>query len=573
MGRFLFPAFFSFLLPALCLVFPSVLCAQDNFGVQNIVGVQNNVDWTLPGDRIEEAEGRGLVIRSNPSVAKVYIDGIDRGYTPLQLDTIRPGRYFVRLQKDGYSDRFFRVTVVSGSVVNVSIELKLAVGRVLLKISPAAGSPGPEKLPLEPQISVDGRSFPQPAMELPVGFRNIQVRSFGWEDASTTIFVEDGAYTEPELTLKPAIFKLSGAGLNRPRFNPANTGSLGATTVNFSVTGPGKGTLTVLDPAGRVVFESSLGPFKTWSQSAVWNGRNAQGEIQDDGIYTLVVKAASIPWDGSEPLEETVELKTEIDSTSVIQPLSISSGKSGLLFAPLPSLLPPGSFQIEGSLLAGSPPVSPSKQNAADQSSPSGAWPNPWSSLPFAVAFRFSPHEQLEVSAALNVNPSFAGDSTTGIGGSVKWVFLNPHKMALPLGAAVGLTGAWAGKTAFTPFGMASGMEAYLPIKLDFLRVFSFALGPGILWTGDEGFPWDPAPRLLVSSGVMAQLTHFSAGLSIRQEFNFTAGSSWPPSIKAGAELKFYPPPSSFVFSVLGGIWKQDGHFGGFGGLGMGMIY
>jgi len=561
MGRFSFSAFFSFWLLALCLFFPSALSYA-----------QNNVDWTAPGDKIEESEGRGLVIRSNPGAAKVYIDGIDRGYTPLSMENIRPGRYGVRLQKDGYSDRVFRVSVRAGSVTNVSIELQEAIGRVLLKIRPAEGSPGPEKLPLDPQISVDGRSFSQPAMELQVGFRNILVRSFGWEDASVTVYVEEGSYNEPELIMKPARFRVSGASLSRPRFNPANAGSLGATSVNFSVTGPGKGSLAVFDPAGRIVFERPLNSFETWSQSTAWNGRDGQGEIQDDGIYTLVIKAASIPWDDSEALEETVELKTEIDSTSIIQPLGISSGKSGLLFAPLPTLLPPGSFQIEGSLLAGSPPASPAAQNGAADSA-DAVWPNPWTSLPFAVAFRFSPLDRLEVSAALNVDPYFAGDTRTGFGGGVKWVFLNSHEGSLPLGAAAGITGAWTGNTGLTPFGMASGIEAYAPFKLDFFRVFSFVLSPAVLWTGDEGFPWDPAPRLLVSAGVMAQMTYFSAGLSVRQEFNFTGTGPWPPSIMAGGELKFYPPPSSFVFSVMGGIWKRDGHFGGFGGLGIGMIH
>jgi hypothetical protein len=38
-------------------------------------------------------------------------------------------------------------------------------------------------------------------------------------------------------------------------------------------------------------------------------------------------------------------------------------------------------------------------------------------------------------------------------------------------------------------------------------------------------------------------------------------------------ELKFFPSPSRFVFSVLGGLWVKRAAFGGFGGLGIGMIY
>jgi hypothetical protein len=38
-------------------------------------------------------------------------------------------------------------------------------------------------------------------------------------------------------------------------------------------------------------------------------------------------------------------------------------------------------------------------------------------------------------------------------------------------------------------------------------------------------------------------------------------------------ELKFFPSPSRFVFSVLGGLWVKQAASGGFGGVGIGMIY
>ena len=346
------------------------------------LGAQTGVDWTHPGDNIEETDGRGLVVRSNPIGAKVYIDGIERGKTPLHLEDLRAGTYFVRLEKEGYSERRFRVSVRNGSVVDVYLELKETVGRVLLKIQRAPGSPGPDKLPLAPQISIDGRSFQSNALELPTGFRVILVRAFGWEDISETLYVEEDSYRELELNLTPASFKLSGAGLSRPRFNPANAGSLGTTTFSFEVSAPGNGTLTVFDKEGKMLLVKALGPFETWSQSAIWNGRDGQGEILPDGIYTMVVKTFFQPWDDSPQEEDSIVLKAELDSSRVIFPLTFSSGKSGLLFAPLPVLLPPGSFQIEGSLFAGFPPES------------GGAW----KSLPFAAALRFSPLDSLVIS-------------------------------------------------------------------------------------------------------------------------------------------------------------------------------
>lgn len=515
-------------------------------------------------DRIAESEGRGLIVRSDPSGARVFIDSIERGRTPLYMDSLKAGPYAVRVEKEGYGERRFEVGVKAGSVMDVSVELKEAVGRLLLKIEPA--SPGQAQLPLKPGISVDGRAYPATAddvelsLVLPAGYRTIVVRAFGWEDVSVTRYIEEGSFTELELYLTPASFAISGAGLSRSRFSPANAGSLGTTTFSFDVSAPGTGSFTVLDGGGKALLVRNLGPFDTWAQQAVWDGRDDMGNVPGDGTYTLVVKAVSSHRDDYPPVEEILALEVTLDSARIIHPLSASSGKSGLLYAPLPSLLPRGSFQIEGSLLAGSPPEAGPEPN------------DPWTSLPFAAAFRVSPMDRLEVSAALNVLPRFGGKTRAGFAGGAKWVFLNPADGTLPLGAAAGALFAWTGKTALTPFGMASGFEFFFPLSVRFGRIFSFALSPAVLWTGDEGFPWEPAPRLLLAGGFLTEMAYVSAGLSLRSEFDFSRKETWP-SVIMGAEIKISPPPSSFVFSFTGGVWFRGSGIGGFGGLSIGMIY
>ena len=534
-----------FLFPLLFLLFPLVVSAQ------------TGIDWLLPGDRIQETEGQGLLVRSNPSGARVFIDGIERGRTPLRLENLRPGRYFVRLEREGYVDRRFRVTVRHGSIVDVSLEMRPAVGRVLLRIQGEPGSPPENLLPLNPWITVDGHPHLTGALELPVGFRTIRVRAFGWEDFNQTLYIEADSLRELDLNMRPAAFALSGSSLSRRIFNPANAGSLGTTVFNFEASAPGRGTFTVLDREGQIVFVRQLRHFENRSQSVVWDGRNRQGEIVDDGLYALVVRAVSLPWDDSPPAEETLSLTVSVDSGMIIQPLSLSSGKSGLLFAPFPSVLPRGSFQIEGSLLAGNPPdISPHAGGC-------------WTSLPFSAAFRFSPIQRLELAAALNVVPRFEGPAGAGISGGLKWAFSD---FSEGVSAAAGAVISWTGRTGLTPFGMASGVEFFLPISVDLGQRFSFALTPAALWTGDEGFPWEPVPRLLVSGGLMMRMTYLSAGLSVRTEYHFSA-SPLPPSVIAGAEIRFFPPPSSFVFSFMGGTWVRNGEMGGFGGLGIGIIY
>jgi hypothetical protein len=506
------------------------------------------------GDSIQETEGRGLVIRSTPHGAKVFIDGIERGTTPLRLESIVPGRYFVRLEKDSYVERRFLVTIRSGSLLEVSIALKEAVGQALIRVKAESGAPEPEDLPLSPRILADGVLLEGPVLTLNEGFRTIRVRAFGWEEVSRTVYIKRDTVQELEFSLKPALFRVLRASARRARFNPGNSGSLGTTALVFEVSAPGRGTFSVLNGSGEIVFTREAGPFISWNQELAWDGRDSLGRIVPDGVYSLTLKAQS-PAGG----EAQVSLETTVDSSLQIRPLTLSSGKAGLAFAPSPAALPGGSFQIEGSLLFGSPPGSGS----------------PWTSLPYAGAFRFSPIDRLEISGVADILPVFSGGVHTSITGSGKWVILNPAA-GRRFSAAAGAAYTWTDAIPLSPFGAGAGIEIFLPLSLSLGGDFSFLLTPGCIWTGDEGFPWEPVPRLLLSGGFILQKAPFAAGVSARSEYRLwwvEGEAREPPSVITAGEIKFFPSPSRFVFSVLGGFWIKKTTPGGFGGVGIGMIY
>jgi hypothetical protein len=533
------------------LLLAGLLCAVPARGA-----AETRPSWGEIGDTIEETGGRGLILRSNPRGAKVYIDGIERGATPLRLENILPGRYFVRLEKDGYEERLFRVAIRSGSLLEVSIALKEAVGQALIRVlpekaNPEPGAPEPEALPLLPQILADGVVQEGPAITLPEGFRTIRVRAFGWEEASRTVYIKRNSVQELEFRLTPALFRVLKASARRPRFNPSNSGSLGTTALVFEVSAPGRGIFSVLNSSGEIVFTRETGPFISWNQELVWDGRDGRGQVVPDGVYSLTLKIHS-PEGG----EDQASLQITVDSSLQIRPLTLSSGKAGLAFAPSPAALPGGSFQIEGSLLFGSPPDTES----------------PWESLPYAGAFRVSPLDRLEIAGAVNVLPVFSGGVHANIAGSAKWVFLSPAA-GRRFSAAAGAAYTWADAIPLSPFGAGAGIELFLPLSLALGGDFSLLLTPACIWTGDEGFPWEPAPRLLFSGGLIFQKAPFAAGLSARSEYRLWGNTPEPPSVAAAGELKFFPAPSRFVFSVLGGLWVRNAAFGGFGGLGIGMIY
>ncbi|MDR2133727.1 MAG: PEGA domain-containing protein [Treponema sp.] len=524
------------------------------------LAAQNVSDIT--GDTFEETAGRGLSIRTRPNGVRVFINGAEQGRTPFSSDTLRPGEYSVRLSKEGYRDRRFKVVVSDKSRLLVSIEMEEATGQVLLKVNRAEGSPPEDTLPLRPVFIAGGRETEEPVLTLAVGWRQVQVRAFGWGDASATVFVREGRTTELSITLKPEPFRLSGGTVSRRRFNPHNAGSLGSVEFRFEVSAPGSGRLTIRDPGGAPVYTVPLGPFTSRSQQTAWNGRDRSGDVLEEGIYTARIEGTDLF--GAEG--QVFELQTEIDFSASIYPLSLSGGVPGLLFAPVPAVLPRGSFQIEAGLLFG-------KFSLPEEFTRAGP-ERIFSSLPFDGGFRFVPLDRLEIAAALNSNTRFDGGAGWGFTGSAKYVFL-PGTPSLPLGMAAAVSYSWAGEGGEAPLGTGRGGGLYLPLSLRFGFV-SLLFSPGMRWAGMD----DPVPRLLLSAGALFQGPWFIAGISLRPDFDFTSpgergGMSFADRVRflGGAEFKFYPPPSNLVFTLSGGVWLRNAAVGGFGGAAVGILF
>lgn len=509
----------------------------------------------LSADTIEEHNGAGLVIKSVPSGANVYIDGIARGVTPLNLPSIPEGSYTVRLRKDGYVDRRFKVQIREESRLVVSIDLEEAQGHVFVEIERSPESPPEETLPLRAEIFVDGSAKTGPLLNIPVGYRTILVRAFGWEEVSRMVYVIEGGFQRLRFNLVPAEFRLSKVAARRPRFNPANSGTLGSTELAFEVSAPGRGSVTITNAGGDTVYFHEFRRFEDRAQGIAWNGRSWDGTALPDGDYRALIETESIPWDGSEPVIRRAFVMVAIDSSVQIYPLALSSGKAGLLFTPVPDTLPSGAFQLEGNVLFGRPFT---------------ASPEAWRSLPFSAALRF-PLPWVEATAALNVTPEFGGGAVSSVAGSFKRRFLKAGD--LPLDMAVGFSYGWSAAGAQSPFSLDSGAELFFPLSWRFNGTFSLLVSPAVLWTGEQGYPSEAVPRAVLTGGVLFRRPFISGGVSFRSEFRFSHDALRPGPLLIGAELRLFPPPSNFIINLLGGFWLEGSRRGGFGGAGIGLIW
>ena len=536
-----------FLLFLLLCFFPSLLAAR------------NVSDITT--DTFEEIPGRGLVIRTNPSAVKVFINGVERGSTPVIFENLRRGEYNIRLSREGYRDRQFNVTLFNNSRLVISIKMEEVRGFAYVTVHKAEG---PEALPFNLQIFTSSLDESLSAvslthdyktiLNLPAGYNIIRARAFGWEDAAATALISEHFTTALDIYMRPAVFRIGNASQSRRRFNPLNSSSLGSAEYRFEVSAPGSAVMTVRDTGGSVVYSGQLDDFTTWAQRVTWNGRDIYGNPVPEGAYTVLIEASPLfPLNEGEAEVLQLTMESEVDYSINVFPLSLTGGTPGLMFAPLAHVLPAGSYQIEAEILFGSFLF----QGSAGVTAIVG--------FPFGIGLRVSPLKRLETAAYFNVNLRVDNSTGWGVSGSVKYNFLNGG--TFPLALAAGVSYAWADKNGEDPLSPGRGVGLYIPLSLE-LAEFSVVISPAIFWRGPEGL----IPALLLSAGVIYRGGWFTTGLSARVEFDFIENSG-NPKVLAGLDAHFFPPPSTLFFSVKAGIWTKETQTGGYGGAGIGLIY
>jgi len=503
----------------------------------------------ITADIFTETAGRGLLIRTNPPGAHVFIDGVERGLTPAAFENLRQGEYNIVIIKDGYKERRFNAALLNGSRLEVSIEMEEIRGFALITVYKEEGSP--VYLSFEPHITVDTSgetislsSDHRAILNLPSGYHTIKARAFGWEETSTAVLISEFVTSSADIVMKPAAFITGNASQSRKRFNPMNSNNLGLNEYRFEVSSPGTGNITILNHNETIVYSEQLPQFNTWIQNFTWNGRDNNGNPVPQGVYTVIVEASS-----SQTAEFIqIKMETEIDYSLNIYPLSLMSGLGGLVFAPVPDALPAGSFQLEAGLLYGYLSLPSEKL---------------FTGFPFGIGLKVSLLKNLETSVFFNINP-LPDTADWGITSSLKYSFLSGGLF----NAAAGVFYTWAGEYGENPLSPGRGIGLYTPFSFVIIpQNISIILSPGVFWRGPLGI----IPELLISAGVLYQGGWFNAAVSMRIEFNFSENISL--KFLSAIEGRFYPSPSFLFFSAQAGLWTQGANTGGYGGISAGIIY
>jgi hypothetical protein len=519
---------------ALFVLLPSILWAGD-----------------IVTDRFEVVTGRGLEINTNPHGVRVFINGIDRGLTPFTLENLPAGEHQIRLSREGFRERSFNVTVSDTSRLLIFIEMEEIRGTALISVYRQPGSP--EDIALNPGIFIGALNetitAPQEnrvLVNLSAGFHTIRVRAFGWEDALATVLIHDNQTTVLDIYMSTAPLRISNLTQSRRRFNPKNSGNLGITEYRFEVSAHGAGTITIKNSGGYVIHTEQLMQFDTWVQRITWNGRDQDGNPQPQGFYTVSIDAQQ-GFDGTQ--ETSINIVTEINYSANIFPLSLENSIAGLTFAPMPHVLPAGSYQFETGILFDS-----------------------FSAPPFRIGMRISPFDQFEIMTVFNVNLELYDQSGWGVTGSAKYKISDGFG-SVPIAFAAGISYTWASERGDPFLSPGHGIGFYVPLALE-LQPFIIVLCPAAFWYG----PNEYFPDFLIGAGVLYRGSWFNAGFSARYDIGSNKeknndDSNFNSKLLAGAEIYLFPPPSYLVFSLAGGMWMQDSRIGSYVGLGIGMIF
>jgi hypothetical protein len=118
---------------------------------------------------VATAEGT-LVVNTSPAGAKVFVDGVERGVTPVSV-ALKPGPHSLEVQGDG-TPRLMPITITSGAQLSQYIELPKAasaVGQLQVRTEPAGA-----------RVSVDGvarGTAPLTIADLAPGEHSVQLES------------------------------------------------------------------------------------------------------------------------------------------------------------------------------------------------------------------------------------------------------------------------------------------------------------------------------------------------------------------------------------------------------------
>ncbi len=502
---------------------------------------------------VDSGEPRLRVI-TRPDDARVTIDYRYVGRTPLDIDDIGPGRYWLSVEKEGFFRIERRITIEERRSLVIELELEQITGFLQVDTDPAA------------TVTIGSRRLDDGFAELPIGIYTVRVERFGYQPQTHRVVVDTDRLTSLSIDLEPAPFAIDGFATSRRAFSPDNPGLTGTVIVRFRVTAPGDGTLVIRSQSGELLRSIAVGPFTEWDQSVLWDGTDSVGRRVSDGEYLVVLDAI-----GESGESEVRRTAVRVDRSLIVRYRSIWGGYAGLLYAPTLDPLPRGQVQLSAQIAGAALPT-------AD------GWVG---RFPARIGVRIGvvPAVELVVhgGAILHVAPGYERWSA---GAAATWAPLQTRGSAASVAAGLvagalyqsPIGGRYAG-----PDSQAShpGFFAGVPVSLRLASVTAMIvpevrLSPAPVWYGRSERPDEAWVGFgYLRYGIAVDIGAVTAGVSGALR---TASFSGPFGIEApylaGAEAHVVLPGLPVVVSLIAAAEIESSrNFYAMGGFGVGLLF
>ena len=213
-----------------------------------------------------------ISISSTPSGAKVYLDGVYKGTTPLSLENVVSKSHTVRVVKEGYKEETKAVSLGAGEAINLNIQLKRLTGSISVSSSPSGAS-----------VYLNGLYkgvTPITLTDVPIGTYSIKLTKSGYGDVTKTISVSAGKTTYVSETLTGygslsissnppgASVYLDGSYKGETPLSISNIVE-GVHSIKLTKSGYGDVTKTISVSAGKTTYVSETLPFATWLLASI----------------------------------------------------------------------------------------------------------------------------------------------------------------------------------------------------------------------------------------------------------------------------------------------------------------
>lgn len=253
------------------------------------------------------------VIDCNIPNCEVYINGVYKGKTKYQLQDIPAGNYELTVQKEGYDSVTYLICLSQSYTNYYKVLLSSETGFINLS-----------EVFFDSEIYVDSTQVHTNPFEAAAGERKIKVKRFGYEDFEKTVVVEKGKTVNVKYTANPAVFVLKDFNISRVRINPGEKGELGSCKISFTATAKGNAYILIIDSNGKEVWKRDFLDIKEFYQSVSWDGKSQDGQVLEDGVYSVILAA------------EGFQAEKEVVLTNEVSYPHYAYTKSGLGIGKLP---------------------------------------------------------------------------------------------------------------------------------------------------------------------------------------------------------------------------------------------